>query len=303
MPTSNPPIAKFFSDQLAEIWKFIQAQPVEMPTTAASIDLAPTLERWRQVELEIERGYNPVYFRTSDLAYHKKINKSFPKLNLYDRMQSIRSIAPSLFGYQFFRFLDLWLSADYDFDHRLDCIKKEYNWLSELQTSGSIVFSSDPWDLLTMSMRGINSCMEWFSTNSTSLKGSILDPGCAMIYLTDGKASRSIQSFRGQVPCLGPRMLIRSIVRLIQVGKKKEPGLLLEQFYFHPDLKFHTEGLILDWIYTLFSRYIKQFTTLPVYLSPPVDSSIPNFSGLNDLTRRERSYRDSKIKYEDELED
>jgi hypothetical protein len=69
-----------------------------------------------------------------------------------------------------------------------------------------IVFSTDPWDIATMSMRGIYSCQRWDgnSEHKVRLVGTILDPCAGVIYLTDGTKTR-----------YGEKMLARSVVRLV----------------------------------------------------------------------------------------
>lgn len=76
----------------------------------------------------------------------------------------------------------------------------ELSWKKNLK----IVFSSHPWDIATMSMRGIRSCQAWNKPQKNHLIGSILDPNVAVIYLTDGKPHKNY----------GPKMLARSVVRL-----------------------------------------------------------------------------------------
>ncbi len=74
-----------------------------------------------------------------------------------------------------------------------------------------VVFSTNPWDILTMSMRGIDSCMAWPSTShsntghSNCLIGSVLDPYCGVIYVTNGTKTTH-----------GSHMFYRSVVRLVK---------------------------------------------------------------------------------------
>lgn len=85
-----------------------------------------------------------------------------------------------------------------------------------------IVFSTDPWDIATMSMRGITSCMQWSSIHSPHLIGSILDPNAGVIYLTDDKATEH-----------GPRMIFRAVVRIVidEYLKPKNPRFLIDKTY------------------------------------------------------------------------
>src|ERR1700691_2673713 len=79
----------------------------------------------------------------------------------------------------------------------------------------SVVFSSDPWDMTTMSMRGIESCQSWGrfgdyndydnympqNAHCRKLTGSIIDPCCAIIYITDHTPTQ-----------YGSKMLARAVV-------------------------------------------------------------------------------------------
>ena len=86
--------------------------------------------------------------------------------------------------------------------------------------SHKVVFSTNPWDILTMSMRGISSCMAWLSSHSRQLIGSCLDPYCGVIYATDGEKTR-----------YGEKMLYRSVVRLVKKTKKGKFHLYVEGAY------------------------------------------------------------------------
>jgi hypothetical protein len=87
---------------------------------------------------------------------------------------------------------------------------KEASSIKKGRAHYKIVFSSDPWDILSMSMRGIESCMRWDSSHAKCLVGSVLDPYAAVIYITDGKKTP-----------YGPKMLYRSVVRLVKSDKSK----------------------------------------------------------------------------------
>jgi len=100
------------------------------------------------------------------------------------------------------------------------------NCSEDIGKGRSIVFSSKPWDIATMSMRGISSCQSWTGSEGwilvmakSKLIGSIADPYCAIIFITNGK----------KTDC-GNKMLSRSLVRLV-VDKDSKPYLLLEQNY------------------------------------------------------------------------
>lgn len=86
-----------------------------------------------------------------------------------------------------------------------------------------IVFTADEmvgaWDLATMSMRGIQSCMRWKSGVARSLVGSIADPCCGMLYITNGTMFD-----------YGCKMLFRALVRVV-VNDDGAPALLVERIY------------------------------------------------------------------------
>jgi hypothetical protein len=87
-----------------------------------------------------------------------------------------------------------------------------------------VVFSSDPWDIATMSMRGVNSCQKWVMRDSywyrydivhcKRLIGSIIDPCCAIIYVSDGTKTE-----------YGEKMLSRMVVRFI-INRETGKGTL-----------------------------------------------------------------------------
>lgn len=88
-----------------------------------------------------------------------------------------------------------------------------------------IVFSSDPWDIATMSMRGVRSCQRWDSSHSCHLIGSILDPCCAVIYLTDGTKTPK-----------GSKMLVRSIVRFVlDRNTRKKKYVVVDEPYWEAE--------------------------------------------------------------------
>ena len=88
-----------------------------------------------------------------------------------------------------------------------------------------LVFSSDGleglWDLATMSMRGVISCMHWdnWERHAKHLVGSIVDPYCGIIYLTDNTDTE-----------YGKTIVKRSLVRYIIHEDK--PALFLEKIYY-----------------------------------------------------------------------
>lgn len=150
-----------------------------------------------------------------------------------------------------------------------------------------LVFSSDnhdgAWDIATMSMRGITSCMQWGSGQSQTLTGSIIDPYCGVIYITDNKETE-----------FGSAMIYRSVVRLIV--DKEGPFLLVEPLYFQ-------QGKYKDHVDYIFSTYLASRSGLPVVFTSkdrnyPAGTFIPNSRIVSSIFNDERSYRDSKIRYD-----
>jgi hypothetical protein len=93
-----------------------------------------------------------------------------------------------------------------------------------------VVFSTKPWDIATMSMRGTKSCMRWDSGHAKQLVGSIADPYCGIIFITNGNKLKH-----------GQRMLYRALVRVVQAPTKKIA--MLERMYPRIDREFDTSKL------------------------------------------------------------
>lgn len=162
-----------------------------------------------------------------------------------------------------------------------------------------LVFSSDEkqgvWDIATMSMRGIKSCQSWGTSRAEQLVGSIIDPCCGIIYLTNNNKSDH-----------GSKMIYRSVVRYI-FNKNIGPCLLLEKIY--GTSSFDEERAV----NILFANYLYQKTKLPIisttfesisdlnnysYFSIPY-SSVLDENGDGDIEESSYfSYRDSGIYYE-----
>lgn len=172
----------------------------------------------------------------------------------------------------------------------------------------NICFSSDGqkgyWDIATMSMRGISSCMKWSKTGDhcRSLVGSIVDPYAGIIYLSNNKDTK-----------YGKKMLARAVVRMVSSNNK--PTLFLEPVY--PST--YDDGRIA----TIFSSFLEQKTGMKVICSskdgdeyddrgdiviPLTEATrtITNLTGDSDYCYDRYdsdnlwlSYRDSGIMYDD----
>lgn len=154
-----------------------------------------------------------------------------------------------------------------------------------------VVFSSDSdegaWDIATMAMRGISSCQSWHAGRRSQLVGSITDPCCGIIYLTDGDEAE-----------YGTDMLFRSIVRYV-VHKDLGPCLFLERIYS----QLTEDEYTIRTINMLFACMLYRRSGLPVIYNASMDKnislreiSIPEFNlpcGLQSFA----SYRDSGLRY------
>lgn len=97
-----------------------------------------------------------------------------------------------------------------------------------------IMFSSDPWDISTMSMRGVKSCQRWGSTHASHLIGSILDPCCAIIYLTDGSKTNK-----------GSKILVRSVVRFVlDQATRKRKYVVIDEPYFEEQFQAKFDSIL-----------------------------------------------------------
>ncbi len=158
-----------------------------------------------------------------------------------------------------------------------------------------VVFSSDQeegaWDIATMAMRGISSCQSWHQSRKQHLIGSIIDPCCGIMYLTDGKANK-----------YGVNMLHRSIVRYV-VHKTLGACLFLEKLYSQSAKDKYGEDIAPD-VNMLFACMLYRRTGLPViYNNGIIDQAslkdevcIPEFN-LTCGTLPYASYRDSGLQY------
>jgi hypothetical protein len=111
-----------------------------------------------------------------------------------------------------------------------------------------VVFSSHPWDIATMSMRGIRSCQSWRGGYNKCLVGSIVDPCAAIIYIEDKKSNK-----------YGKLMLARAVVRLVSTSNGRR--LFLEPVYLG-------EKYIDDFTHKvaekIFYKYIRSVAKYPI---------------------------------------
>lgn len=153
-----------------------------------------------------------------------------------------------------------------------------------------IVFSCEnkvgAWDIATMSMRGIRSCMSWDAANAPALVGSIIDPCCGIIYLTDGKDTK-----------YGTNMLYRAVVRYV-VHKDVGPCLFIENLYAQ------NNNVKANYINLAFATFLHNKTSLPIfydyrtsYTEIQTYGIIPYSKVVDQYKSNCASYRDSRIQY------
>jgi hypothetical protein len=168
--------------------------------------------------------------------------------------------------------------------HPSEEFKKSFIYFSSSDKNGL-------WDIATMSMRGIHSCMKWSSKQSKHLVGSILDPFTGLIYITDKTKLK-----------YGSKFLRRSVVRYMvcQVDKNTfKPCIFIERVYKHSKIrtspyvnKDENEHMILD----MFKNYIqlKLNINIPIYYGYPPPGGVMIGSGYN-INNDELSYSDANI--------
>jgi hypothetical protein len=178
----------------------------------------------------------------------------------------------------------------------------------EFRSKCQLNFSADGnkgyWDIATMSMRGIGSCMTWTKRNSRTLVGSLIDPYVGLIYISDDTKLKH-----------GSRMLARSVVRFVVNVKLHRPALLLEQVYLATHIRMaattsDTMRISVQNVSDTFKHYLT--TKVPDIDIVYVDKSQDDLDRINDtyripfsrttnqlnaLAQEHLSYRDSTIQY------
>jgi hypothetical protein len=179
----------------------------------------------------------------------------------------------------------------------VDGANLELSWNDDLE----VVFSTHPWDIATMSMRGIKSCQSWGKTQSTCLIGSIIDPNMGVMYITDGKPYAKY----------GERMLARAVVRLTapmhrfkdtQYVEATEEDKKKRAFVIEGPYAYFSSGSANIDVYTnifyksmspkLISKKLLQASKIKQYFR-----GIPLTPQVKKLPEKYRSYRDSGMPY------
>lgn len=119
--------------------------------------------------------------------------------------------------------------------------------------STEVVFSTDPWDIATMSMRGIQTCQSWDGEHRRCLVGSILDPFVGIIFIATKNSSTKY----------GSKMLYRSVVRFVL--EKREDGSNVPAFFLD-DVYPQAYPEIVD----LFQKFLFKKTNIDILCGDPV---------------------------------
>lgn len=139
------------------------------------------------------------------------------------------------------------------------------------------------WDIATMSMRGIKSCMKWTSSHATSLIGSLVDPYTAIIYLTDNKKTYH-----------GKKMLARAVVRFV-VDNKNKPCLYMEKVY--PDNLDDEHDARIREIFTSFLESKTKLKVVDEYSNVVIPLSKPTQHIYRGCYDDYLSYSDADLSY------
>ena len=175
-------------------------------------------------------------------------------------------------------------------NYKLKLIEK-----SLIDREWKVIFSTNPIDIATMSMRGIESCMRWKSEISLALNGSIQCPFTAVMYVTDETKVNVHHNKRRYGT--HDRMIYRAVVRLVS-DNLAEYSFFLERVY--PNYNIH--------VMTILSKIIKQNLLSHKNIKLKVLTKIPNFKIkipyskiTNDLykeDKRFKTYSDAGLLFE-----
>lgn len=142
------------------------------------------------------------------------------------------------------------------------------------------------WDIATMSMRGIDSCMNWDTHQSNSLVGSLLDPYVGVVYITDNKETS-----------YGTNMLARAVVRI--VINRDKPVLQIDSLYINDDWHYDNIDDVPDYIFdtmgityaTIFKNFLAKKSKIPV-VSLNLDTK--NIDGILPITKPVKAIIDDR---------
>lgn len=162
----------------------------------------------------------------------------------------------------------------------------------------SSVGISGAWDIATMSMRGVCSCMHWNNNHSTHLVGSITDPFLGIIYLSDNDMTQH-----------GIKFNYRSLVRFTYSQKDEAPVIFIERLYkdtgnTDPQV-YRNKDLFPHEKHKIFINFLKKKLNNKYRILSPhaIDAKdayphIPYFTSVNLLEHKYISMSDSLLRHE-----
>lgn len=151
------------------------------------------------------------------------------------------------------------------------------------------------WDIATMSMRGVSSCMHWQNKHSSHLVGSITDPFLGMIYISDNEMTNYGISIRK-----------RCLVRIVALRFAQQSSC---KYYLHLERPYRDSGNTnptiyinrdaeANLVYNIFTNYLEKYCSPSVKIDRGlVDNYIPLSTGAQLLFESYRSLRDSGLSY------
>lgn len=153
------------------------------------------------------------------------------------------------------------------------------------------------WDIATMSMRGVCSCMHWDNTHSKHLIGSITDPFLGIVYISDNAKTTHGISFRR-----------RALVRFVYDNKSKQFKLLIERTYIDSGNKDpeiyankdpNNEKAILEIFRTFLVSKVGNKYPVTTHKEMSYHEWIPKSTNLNQMTHGQTSMSDCGLGYGD----
>ena len=154
------------------------------------------------------------------------------------------------------------------------------------------------WDIATMSMRGVNSCMHWENHHSCHLIGSMFDPCTGIVYMTDGKRTE-----------YGKSIVKRAMVRLAYDTYGHKTVLLMDRIYTktsntNPYVYHNQEGDPAGTVAGLFRSFLERKVKKQLDVVWSGDAYvynrlfIPKHPSIQSLSYDEMSLVDCQVKYE-----
>lgn len=150
------------------------------------------------------------------------------------------------------------------------------------------------WDLATMSMRGVCSCMHWKNNHSIHLVGSVTCPFLGMVYLSDNTLTPYGISIKN-----------RALIRVLHSQNTDEFSLVLERTYLdtgntNPTVynnRNPNEIEVLDIFKSFISKKVDPKFKVETYRDYPRYVTIPPSTSLRHMTGGCHSMSDSSFPY------